>query len=261
MNDHHYPILEFDDSREALIDPYRFYQPVDIAEVCILCFFSDVIQAVTHDYKTRVVKEFACECGPHPVRELETDGLCVAYAHPGVGAPHAAGMVESIGALGCKTFIAIGGAGVLRKDIAVGHIVLPTSAVRDEGTSYHYLPAEREVAPSPRVVEVLKSTLDNYKVPYLTGKTWTTDGIFRETPSKVAKRREDGCITVDMEASAMFAVAQFRGLEIGQMLYGGDDVSGEVWDNRSWVSRADVRENLFALALEAARHLQSSLEQ
>ena len=255
MNKHSYPILDFDASREALIDPFNYYQPVDIAEICILCFFKDVIQAATHDYKSRIVMELSCECGPHPVRELEIDGVRIAYAHPGVGAPHAAALLESVGALGCRTFIVIGGAGVLKSDIACGHIILPTSAVRDEGTSYHYLPAEREVRPSADIVSLLERTLARHHVPYLAGKTWTTDGIFRETPATVARRRDEGCLTVEMEAAAMFAVAEYRDFRIGQMLYGGDDVSGDVWDNRAWVSRADVRENLFALAIEAAQSL------
>lgn len=255
MRNRDYPILEYDDSREALIDPVRVYKRADIAEVCILCFFKDVIEAVTHDYDTRIVCELPCECGPHLVRELTTDGVRIAYAHPGVGGPHAVGMLEALGATGCNTFIVIGGAGVLKLDIACGHIVIPTAAVRDEGTSYHYLLPGREVAPTVEVVDVLKHILVRHRVPYLEGKNWTTDGFFRETKAKVARRRDEGCLTVDMEAASMYAAAQYREYRIGQLLYGGDDVSAEEWDNRSWTSRADVRENLFALAIEAAKEL------
>ncbi len=91
--------------------------------------------------------------------------------------------------------------------------------------------------------------------PYLIGKTWTTDGIYRETPAKIAQRKAEGCITVEMEAAAFFAVAQFRGVTFAQILYGGDDVSGDVWDNRDWLSRKSVRERLFWLAVEACLNL------
>jgi purine-nucleoside phosphorylase len=88
-------------------------------------------------------------------------------------------------------------------------------------------------------------------VPYLTGKTWTTDAIYRETPDKIALRRDEGCLSVEMEAAAFFAVAQFRGVTFAQILYGGDDLSAESWDSRHWQHQASVREKLFWLAAEA----------
>jgi uridine phosphorylase len=83
------------------------------------------------------------------------------------------------------------------------------------------------------------------------GKTWTTDAPYRETPARIAARRSEGCIAVEMEAASLLAVAQFRGVVLGQVLYGGDDLSGGEWDDRSWQSRRDVREQLFWLAAEA----------
>jgi len=132
---------------------------------------------------------------------------------------------------------------------------VPTSAVRDEGTSYHYLPPGREVCPSPAAVAAIEAALNVAGIDYTKGKTWTTDGIYRETADKVARRRAEGCLTVEMEAAAFFAVARFRGVELGQILYGGDDVSGEEWDSRHWHKRASVREKLFWLAADAALRL------
>jgi uridine phosphorylase len=154
-----------------------------------------------------------------------------------------------------RRFIACGGAGVLHREIVAGHVVVPTSAVRDEGTSYHYLPPAREVSPTPAAVEAIEAALGAAGVDYLTGKTWTTDAIYRETPGKIARRRDEGCLTVEMEAAAFFAVAQFRGVQFGQILYGGDDVSGQEWDSRHWQKRTSTREKLFWLAAEAALRL------
>ena len=81
--------------------------------------------------------------------------------------------------------------------------------------------------------------------------TWTTDAFFRETPAKVARRREQGCITVEMEASAMFAAAAFRGAVYGQLLYAGDDVSAAQWDHRDWQTQSGARDHLLDLALDA----------
>ena len=96
-----------------------------------------------------------------------------------------------------------------------------------------------------------RAVLLAHNVPYVLGKTWTTDAFFRETAGKVQMRRAEGCLTVEMEAAAFFAVAQFRGVTFAQLLYGGDDVSSEVWDHRDYASRLTVREKLFWLAAEA----------
>lgn len=189
--------------------------------------------------------------GYHSIYELEFSGKKVAFFHPGVGAPLAAALLEEVIALGCKKFIACGGAGVLNKEIAVGHVIIPSSAIRDEGTSYHYIKPSREVSASIDAFETLRKTLEKNKVDYITGKTWTTDAFYRETPGKVELRKQEGCITAEMEASAFFAVAQFRGVKIAQLLYGGDDISGVVWDHRHFGSRTEIREKLFWLSMEA----------
>jgi uridine phosphorylase len=159
--------------------------------------------------------------------------------------------VEQAVALGCRKFVACDGAGVLDREIQVGHLVVPTSAIRDEGTSYHYLPPGREVRPSPEAVRAIETVLTRHRIPYLLAKTWTTDGIFRETRAKTALRKAEGCLTVEMEAASMFAVAQFRAVPFGQVLYGGDNLDGEQWDKRAWQDRWTVRERLIGLAAEA----------
>lgn len=246
-----YPILEYDDTREAVIEPGQLIVPIDIAPHCVMCFFQDVINRLSKDGVVREIRQLESEIGLHPVYELEVDGKRLALIHPGVGAPHAAAMLEEMIALGCRKFVACGGAGVLDRDIAAGHLIVPTSAVRDEGTSYHYLPPGREVSASPEGVEAIEKVLRASNVEYLTGKVWTTDAFYRETPKKIQLRKSEGCLAVEMEAAAFFAVAQFRGVIFAQILYGGDDVSGQEWDSRHWQHRASVREKLFWLAAEA----------
>jgi uridine phosphorylase len=246
-----YPVLEFDPSREAIIEPKNLVKPADVPEHCVICFFPEVIEKLRQDETACVVFEDHWEDGTHSFCELRVDGRRLAFFHPGVGAPVAAGMLEAAIALGCTKFIACGGAGVLDRDIAVGHIIVPQSAVRDEGTSYHYLEPSREVAASPEGIAAIERVLQERNVDYIVSKTWTTDAPYRETPAKVKLRRSEGCLAVDMEAAAFFAVAQFRGVTLAQMLYGGDDVSGEEWDDRGWVKQTTVREKLFWLAAEA----------
>jgi uridine phosphorylase len=252
MLQHEVPLLEFDPSRDAIIEPHRLIAAKTVPEHCVLCFFQDVIALACKEASP--IHTLSSEIGVNPVYELSVNGQPIVVAHPGVGAPLAAGFLEELIALGCKQFIACGGSGVLDREIAVGHVIVPTSAVRDEGTSYHYLPPSREVAPSLAGLAALETVLQKHHVPYVLGKTWTTDALYRETRAKMQRRKAEGCIAVEMEASAFFAVAQFRGVTFAQILYGGDDISGDEWDHRDWV-RHSSREKLFWLAVEACLRL------
>jgi uridine phosphorylase len=245
------PILEFDPSRDAVLEPSRIHAPIEIPEHAVLCFFQDVIDSLRDSGRARAVATQKSEIGAHPVYLAELNGRPFALFHPGVGAPLAAGFLEEIIALGARKIIVSGGAGVLDPSIAAGGIVIPTSAVRDEGTSYHYLPPSREVEPDPSAVAALETVLRKRGLPYLLGKTWTTDGLYRETREKVRRRRGEGCVTVEMEAAALFAVARFRNVRLAQVLYGADDVSGGEWDARDWDRLRAVREDLLWIAAEA----------
>lgn len=249
------PILEFDPSPTAVIEPDAVADPIDIPPHVVLCFFQDVIQDVVERHGARQIDVLISEIGQNPVYELELDGSRVALVHPGVGAPLAAAFLEELIARGCRAFVACGGAGVLVPDVALGHVILPTTAVRDEGTSYHYLAPSRTVAPSPEAVDAIRATLLAHGVPFVEGATWTTDAIYRETRAKVERRVGEGCLTVEMEAAAFFAVAAFRGVTVGQLLYAGDDLSGEGWDGRGWDEHLEGRELLFRLAAEAVLRL------
>lgn len=250
-----YPILEYDPEVEALIEPGKLIQPMDVPEHCVICFFQDVITALVEAGRAKEIAYSKSEMGKHSLYEIEVDGRRVALFHPGVGAPLAVGLLEENIARGCRKFIACGGAGVLNKEIAVGHLIIPIAAVRDEGVSYHYLPPSREVHALPEAVAAIERVMERHRVPYTIGKTWTTDAFYRETPQKIQLRRDEGCLTVEMEAAAFFAVARFRRVLLGQILYGGDDVSGIEWDHRDWVNHGSVREQLIWLAAEACLEL------
>ncbi len=134
-------------------------------------------------------------------------------------------------------------------------MIVPTTAVRDEGTSYHYLPPGREVEASPIGIKAIEKTLNLHNINYILGKTWTTDAIYRETPEKIKLRKKEGCITVEMEAAAFFAVAKFRNVVFSQIIYGGDDLSSETWDHRGWNKQWSLREKLFWVAAESCINL------
>jgi uridine phosphorylase len=174
----------------------------------------------------------------------------LAFFHPGVGSPFAAALLEEVIAIGGRKFVACGGCGELERDVAIGHLVVVTAAVRDEGLSYHYLPPAREVQANEQARQSLVKILEGRGIPSLAGKTWTTDAPFRETIAKIKRRREEGCLTVEMEAAALMAVSQFRDVPFVQVLNARDDLSGMEWDGRTWQSRSDVRERLFWIAAD-----------
>lgn len=245
------PILEFDPTPTALIEPSRVIRPRDVPEHCVLCFFQEVIDHVIQQHSARMIVKNRWEDGPHPLYEIGYQDRRLAFFHPGVGAASSAGLLEEVIAFGCRKFIVCGGCGVLEKDLAVGHLTVIQAAVRDEGVSYHYLPPGREITAHPLGVAALECAITGNGLPYRLGKTWTTDAPYRETANKIALRKAEGCSVVEMEAAALMAVAQFRSVILGQVVYAGDDLSGEAWDNRRWQSRREVRQNLFWLAAEA----------
>ena len=250
------PLFENDLDEPGIIEA-RLMHPrdVDVPRAAVLCFFNDLLEQLAREGELRAKYVLRSEIGTNPVYELDTVDGPVAVVHPGVGAPLAAGFVEEMVALGVTTFVACGGAGALVEDLALGQVMVVTSALRDEGTSLHYAAPSRVLEADPLGVRVLAEVLREHDVNFIEGRTWTTDALFRETRSRVARRIGEGCAMVDMEASAFIAVAQYRQLRFAQLLYAGDSLAGSEWDSRSWVNARSVREELFRISVRAAARL------
>ncbi|NLL14546.1 MAG: nucleoside phosphorylase [Fibrobacter sp.] len=114
----------------------------------------------------------------------------ISFFHPYAGAPLAAAMMDEVIAHGYTKFVACGGAGVLDKEIQTGKIIIPYSAVRDEGTSYHYVEPSREIEIPEFVISKLKANLEKNGIPYIVAKTWTTDAFYRETEKRRDLRKK-----------------------------------------------------------------------
>lgn len=245
-----YPILEFDSTSKAKINPSNLIAKIDVPEHCVITFFGDVIQEMLEADKLTQIATFYSATVNLPVYETQVDGKSIGVVQGFLGAAGSAALLEELIAMGFKKFIVCGAAGVLQKGIQVGHLVLPYAAVRDEGVSYHYVEPSREIECDANTLSTISQFLDQEKVPYIKAKTWTTDAFYRETEDKVALRVSEGCVTVEMECAAFFAVSKFRGVKLGQILFGGDDLSGVEWDSRRWVSREEIRRSLVALSLK-----------
>jgi uridine phosphorylase len=246
------PLFEFDPSLQAVIEPAHAVSRFSVPEAFVVCFFRDAIERLWDEMGAKEIGHLESEMGRHPVLEVEWAGTRLGLALGGVGAPLAAAWLDELIALGARRFVVAGGAGGLVPSLTLGHVVVPVAALRDEGTSHHYAPPSRLIEPTADAVEAITRTLEHNDVPFVTGTTWTTDAFYRETRSKVERRVSEGCLTVEMEAAALFAVARFRGVSLGQMLYAGDDLSGDVWDPRGWQRHTSGRDLLLRLAAEAA---------
>ena len=245
-----YPILEFDEDKEAFIKPSNVIKHIDAPERCAMCFFDVAIEKILSEYPNKVISHFVAGSLRLPIYEIEYNGERLTLTQAGVGAPVAAAQIEELTAIGCRKFIVSGMCGVL-ENIPVGHLLIPTVAVRDEGASYHYIAPSREISANERITQVLEDTLTDKEIPYIKVKTWTTDAFYRETPKKIELRKSEGCVAVEMETSAYIAVARYNDVEFGQILCAGDSLAGEVWDTRGYSSRADVHEAVLRLTLEA----------
>ena len=128
--------------------------------------------------------------------------------------------------------------------------MLPNKALRDEGTSYHYLPAGHWVQTDPELTTTCVQVARSAGFSTLVAPVWTTDGFFRETRDLAEQRRQLGCIAVEMECAALAAIAQFHSVRFAQFLFTADTLAENDYDVRGF--GVDSHHTALSLALEAA---------
>ena len=249
-----YPVCEYDTSRNPIIKPTDFLEKT-LPSKCVITFFRKELNQLVVDKNLPVIGHLHSEILDIPIYEYNISKEKICITMPFSTAPGAAGTIEELHAMGCNKFIICGGAGSVKKDSKVGEIIVPVAAVRDEGTSYHYIEPSREVECHKATADFIISGLERLGIPYTIGKTWTTDAMYRETPEMIELRRKEGCITVEMETAAFFAVSKYYDIPLAQLLYAGDDVSGEKWNNRNWDSQRNVRANMIFTAIKLMEEL------
>lgn len=251
---------ELDCKKTAIIEPEMVAPPLKgFPETAVSCFSRKLLERglteLAGDLEPPICT-LDTEDGGVPVYHMIYQGIPMALYMSRVGAPACVGQMEEMIARGARKFVVFGSCGVLDSAYDKWHLIVPTAAMRDEGTSYHYLPAADEIRMQPEAGEVLGQVITDHGKEFARGKVWTTDAIYRETVEKTRKRKEAGCIAVDMECSAIHAVAEFRGVGLAQFFYAEDNLDQEVWDDRG-LSRG-VRTKaaeLLQLALDCAVRL------
>ncbi len=196
--------------------------------------------------------------GPEARSDVYRENDRVGVAHvSGPGAPHATIVFEELSALGVRRFLLVGLAGSLQPDLRVGEWVLCTKALRDEGTSHHYVGPGVYSRPSAGLTADVRSELRRHRMPFVEGPTWTIDAVYRETRAEVRRYRARGIRTVDMEASAIFSVARCRRRQAAALFVVSDHLDEGGWEPRFYDTGPPLRRafefGLAALGRSAAR--------
>ena len=222
----------------------------DFPERCVSTFSENIINKFASLDGVEVIDYLYTANGRTPVYQFIYRDTPIAFYLSRVGAPACAAGLEEVIAMGAKKILLFGSCGILNR-AADDKIIIPVSAVRDEGTSYHYLEASDEVFADAEVIERLEACFERCGHPYVKGKTWTTDAIYRETAEVIAERKETGCLCVEMECAAAMAVAKFRDIPFAQFLYGADNLDSDSWESRDLTEYGlSGAEKYMALALE-----------
>jgi uridine phosphorylase len=229
-----FPILEFDPSRDVIVDARKKTARIrGMPEYCVLCFFAEAIKKLIRKYPCEIVSYFTSDGGvKNPIYKVRVGNKNVCLTAAMLGGPFAVGQIDELSALGCGKFLSVGSCGVIDKEHQYGKLIIPTSAIRDEGASYHYAKPSREIKMNAGIVATIEKYLVKNNLPHIKGKTWTTDAFYRETKNKIALRKSENCVSVEMECAGYLAAAQYNNVAFGQILYAGDCIGGTEWDNR-----------------------------
>ena len=214
-------------SEPAIIEPRKGKRDPDLPHSAVLIFTPhDFEYAVNllQEHKGAVTRIYLTD-----VHAGTYGNARMALAGPMLGAPQAVMVLEKMIALGVRRVLVLGWCGSLQPHVRIGDMVIPWGAVSEEGTSPHYPIADAMPGPTLAVVEQLIVVLGTQSWTFHEGRVWTTDAPYRETVKKVQEYQRKGVLAVDMEVSALFTVAHFRGIELAAVLTVSDELHDLSW--------------------------------
>lgn len=244
----------FDDKTNAIINPDSCYGKHNkVCDICIATFSDIVVRNILREFRCTQIAAMTSVNGNIPIYKFTYKGEEVALYMTLTSSAGAGTCVEDSHCLiGATKYIMFGSCGTLDQAITAGKLIVPTYAYRDEGFSYHYAEAEDYI--QIRNAEKTARFFDELGLPYVMGRTWTTDGIYRETSGNMKKRKFEGCIAVDMECAGVQAVCNYRELDFYDFLISGDLLDAPDWERRILGSDEEATHQLnnFYIALEIA---------
>lgn len=232
LHKHEIPILEHDDDQRAVIMNSR--NDLTLPRVGVFAFLGDIVDEYAAREKLEVLEVYHTISRDTSLYKLTHQDVDICLCRAPLGGAGAVQLLDFLLGHGVETVIAAGSCGALAP-LPENAFLIPVKALRDEGASYHYLAPSRYVETSSKVRAIIEKVLTEMGLAYRECTTWTTDGFYRETEALVAYRREEGCMTVEMECASLAACAQFRGAEFGQLLYTADSLADAAnYDQRDW---------------------------
>lgn len=186
----------FENLSEEIIKVRRAEDAIKV-DACILTFSHVILKYVLENFECQKLGDLFSSNGANPVYGFRYEGKFFAIYMTYVGAPACVADIEdTMLIINTDKYVVFGGAGCLNKEIAHGKVMVPTAAYRDEGTSYHYAPAADYI--EVRNADTVARFMESVGLPYVMGKTWTTDAVHRETRANFEKRKAEGCISVEI---------------------------------------------------------------
>lgn len=220
----------FDNKSRPLITAKDIYSeaPRDDNKVCLVTFSGSLFKYIQEHYELKEVFNYKTTNGPFSVHSFELNGKTIMIYRSIIGAAVASTLMYEIASItGCYKFVFFGSCGVLNESKCRGKVIVPSEAYRDEGISYHYAePADYiEVRNHARVASFLKEN----DIEYVEGRVWTTDAFYMETQNKVAKRKAEGVLAVEMETSGVEAVARYHNIDNFHFIFPADSLDDVEW--------------------------------
>lgn len=226
------PILEYDSNPRAVINNDRH----DAVLPCraVFAFLGDPVDTYAASADAEVLEVYQTIGRDTNIYRIQHQGQELCLCRAPLGGSAAVQLMDFLLGHGVTQVIATGSCGALAP-LPENAFLIPKKALRDEGTSYHYLPPSRYVETSSRIRRIMEQVLKSHDLSWTECTTWTTDGFYRETADMVAYRREEGCLVVEMECASLAACAAFRGAEFAQLLYTADSLADAAnYDARDW---------------------------
>jgi uridine phosphorylase len=195
-------------------------------EAVILCYSPDLMDDFTGRHTGQMVDQYMGDLYLLTEANHEVGVL----GNFGIGAPTTAMLMEELIADGVETFLSIGYAGCLDDSIEMGEIIVCDRAIRDDGTSHHYLPPDEPARPTASLRRDIESRLRRDGESIHVGPTWTIDAVFQETTAELDRYAREGVLTVEMEAATVFTVAEYRDVEAASLFVVSDYLTRDAWE-------------------------------
>src|ERR1700722_11838157 len=199
-----------------------------VPEICVLDPDGDILRVLRRNGRASPSAGWACY--HTDLYEFDDEGTRYGIICWAVGASFAVLLAEQLFVSGCRFLLSVTSAGQIVAQGPPPYFVVIDRALRDEGTSYHYLPPTEFSEADPALVAAAMGALRDHQLQVYRGAAWTTDAPFRETAGAIERCRERGILAVEMEAAALYAFAQARRKPVlclahvtNQMAVGGGD--------------------------------------